>query len=173
MATAEARGSAYAGAAAQGRAGAQLDLKEGTFDANIEGSAFAGAKAEGTAHAKVAGVGEASATGSVGVGVGASIKASAGCVKGKCKLQFGIGLFCGIGAEGNVSVTIDFKAMQRKIVKKFKAAKRKLFSFIRSFLGPPRRKRRLKRTEVSKDKRSSFSLVRWWKEGRKKKKKND
>ena len=128
---AAAEGTVEAGISAKGSANGQLDWKAGTVDLGAEGSVFAGAKAEGSAQLNVASYGTAEVSGAVGVGFGLQGQARAGCRKGKCKIKFGLGVFCGVGANVSLSLTVDFVGLLKKAARGFKKALGKIKKVLR------------------------------------------
>jgi hypothetical protein len=77
------------------------------------GDAFMGARADVGASVNIGGVGGSMRAG-VGAGLGLSVKANAGCKKGKCSLEFGFGAYLGIGGKFNIKLDLDVGKLTRK-----------------------------------------------------------
>ena len=152
----EAEGTAEAGLYAKGSAEGSLDWKAGTVDVGAQGEVFAGVKAEGTANIDISNVGSVEGSGSVGVGIGLKGHVRAGCVKGKCRLKLGLGVFCGIGGDVTISVSMDFPGLMkkmargvRKALEKFKNVLKRLSRAVKS-LGRRQRKKSGRQTAASR-----------------------
>lgn len=113
----EAKGEAWVGAEAQGKAGVKVSW-EGV-EAEAGGEVFVGGKAEATGelHGEVAGIkGAVQGKAAVSYGIGAKANFKAGYREGEISLKAELGATLGLGVDLGVDVNVDVGAAADKVV---------------------------------------------------------